>query len=136
MHILVSMLVSTSGRESPSDYILTSMEAVSRARACSLKSLGFTLAYLLHNLQIFEKPINCEMTANAHVYRHLELYMTEQDASSGADDQSSTLSKELLCASEDGDLHKVKHLVEVQQVDLHSCRNEQYRNTPLHLASE
>ena len=41
---------------------------------------------------------------------HTYIAMTEQDASSanGADDQSSTLSKELLCASNDGDLHKVK----------------------------
>ena len=56
---------------------------------------------------------------------------------SGADVYSSSdLSKQLLRASKDGDLHKVKYLVEMWHVDPDSCRDEQYNNTPLHWASE
>ena len=60
----------------------------------------------------------------------------EQKAGTGGDRQSSSeLSEQLICACEDGDFHKVKLLVEVGDVDPHSCRDEQYHNTPLHLAS-
>ena len=44
------------------------------------------------------------------------------------------LSRQLVRASKDGDLSKVKCLVEVWHVDPHSCRDE-YDSTPLHWAS-
>ena len=62
----------------------------------------------------------------------------EQEAGvgGGTDRQSSSeLSKQLLRACVDGDLNKVKCLVEVEHVDPHSCRDEHYHNTPLHWAS-
>ena len=60
----------------------------------------------------------------------------EQEAGTGGGRQSSSeFRKQLLRASLYGDLNKVKSLVEVEHVDPHSCRNEQYNSTPLHLAS-
>ena len=60
----------------------------------------------------------------------------EAGAGGGTDKQlSSELSEQLIYACKDGDLNKVKYLVEMQHVDPHTCRDEQYHNTPLHLAS-
>ena len=41
----------------------------------------------------------------------------------------------LVLGSEDGDLRKVKYVVEVECVDPHSCRDGENDATPLHLAS-
>ena len=61
----------------------------------------------------------------------------EAGAGGGTDRQSSSeLSEQLLRACVDGDLNKVKYLVEVEHVDPHSCRDEQLHNTPLHWASQ
>ena len=53
---------------------------------------------------------------------------------SGDSESSADLSEQLIRASKDGDLGKVKYLVEVKHVDTHSCRDENDA-TPLHYAS-
>ena len=45
------------------------------------------------------------------------------------------LHRELIRASKDGDLSKVKYLVEVCHVDPHSCRDYENDATPLHWAT-
>ena len=54
---------------------------------------------------------------------------------SGDSESSADLSGQLIRASKDGDLGKVKYLVKVKHVDPHSCRGGGYDNTPLHWAS-
>ena len=50
-------------------------------------------------------------------------------------ESSSDLREQLIHASRDGDLSKVKYLVEVRHVDPYSCRDGEHDATPLHWAS-
>ena len=50
-------------------------------------------------------------------------------------ESSADLSEQLVDASIDGDLGKVKNLVEVEHVDPHSCRDGKNDDTLLHCAS-
>ena len=59
----------------------------------------------------------------------------EGEGEDGASESSADLSGQLIRASKDGDLGKVKYLVEVEHVDPHSCRDSEYDATPLHWAS-
>ena len=66
----------------------------------------------------------------------MEAREQEAGAGGGTDRQSSSeLSEQLIYACKDGDLNKVKYLVEVEHIDPHSCRDEQYHDTPPHWAS-
>ena len=57
--------------------------------------------------------------------------------SDGGDIKSfSGLREQLIHACGDGDLSKVKYLVEVRHVDPHSCRDDEHNATPLHFTSE
>ena len=53
----------------------------------------------------------------------------------GASDSSTDLSGQLIRASKDGDLFKVKFLVKVEHVDPHTCRGGENDDAPLHCAS-
>ena len=58
-------------------------------------------------------------------------------STSGADARSSSdLREQLSRALVDGDLNKMKYLMEVGHVDPRSCRDKKYHKTPLHYAAK
>ena len=60
--------------------------------------------------------------------------MMDAESSKVSDENESAVSEQLFRAARDGDLSKVKYLVEVRQVDPNSCREDD-GTTPLHRAS-